>query len=713
MVNEFENIKELSLDPVKREPFAPWAIFMLIAILPFLSMIAYLITSAITDNQELNVDRQFMDRIEIVSKAKADNIDLWLSESIMIAQRITHSRVIQMFSMDINDHDINFKSNDVKSPLGQQLIYIAEVLSTFVSQNDLVSAHLINRRSSEYVKSSNAPELSVNYAEFARHVFTSRTPQYSPLRMNGKNMLLDVYLPIFALKDMDKTSTDESDSQESSGKRVVGVLAITMSVKDKIQKIMQPSFSSLEGENIYLFQKVNGGIAMVRLDQENEGIFTQDKDYKALTEYKKVWDIYYLREQGKFDLSKIPKFGSQSNIIPRPGEILMVKYNSKILPLTIMSVLELGKAYKYLIIQRKQLQVIGQLVALMLFIMFLSFWWMHQEVRQRMLTEQYQNFADKVNAQRQLLLSINSAIVEHIGLKYFDGKYVYVNPPFAKFFKLNYTDVIGKNDASLYGEYVAQELKYMDQELLKGKKEIFEERSFVIHDKRHYFEISKAPFFDAHHKFVGIITVMRDVTEIVQERQLRERAMKNSMRSMMRIMERYDIHLVKHAKYLKNFVVDVAEKLNLSKEDKITLEICANLSQIGKIYVPIDILKSEVKLNDQDLLTYRTHIEDTAYILDTVDWGLPIVRNVYTMHEHLDGTGYPNKLESTDISKLSRILCVCDTFCNLVAPRRGHKIHTPEEAIKTMVNAKGKYDLAVIQVLAEVISEDERAILGS
>tara|TARA_R110000868_G_scaffold411733_1_gene708203 strand:- start:34408 stop:36549 length:2142 start_codon:yes stop_codon:yes gene_type:complete len=711
-MNEFENIKELTVVPSKKEPFAPWVVFMIISILPFLSMIAYLITNEITKSQEGNVDGRYMDRIEIVAQTKSDAIDEWLEGIVSTTQRITHSRVIQMFAMDVNEHEY---LQNPKDDMAQQLLYIGEILSTFVTQNEFVEAHLINRRTQAYLKSYGAGELPENYAEYTREAFTKREPIYSPLRMDGSHMLMDVYLPIFILKDMENKAKDQGgeETKHESGKRVVGVLVVTMSVKDKLKHIMKRSLNSLDGESLHIFQKVNGGVAMVRLNFDAEGIFTQDKDIDSLEEYKQVWSIFYLRTEGKFDLSKIPKFGSNSSVLPRNGEVLMIKKNVKKIPLVIMSVLSLKEAYTDLIIQRRQLQIIGQLIALMFFIMFLSFWWRHKEVRQRMLTEQYQNFAGKVNAQRNLLMSINSAVIEHIGLKYFDGKYVYVNPLFAKFFKLSYDDVIGSNDVKLYGDRVAAELEKMDKQLLKTKKDVFEERSFIIHDKRYYLEIVKSPFLDANHKFVGILTVIRDVTEIAQERHLRERAMKNSMRSMMRIMERHDMHLLKHAKYVKNFIADIADRLSLSAKDKLTLEISASLSQIGKIYVPIEILKSEEELNDQDLLIYRTHIEDTAYILDTVDWGLPIVKTVYAMHEHLDGSGYPNKLGSSDISKLSRILCVCDNFCKLVAPRRGNKIYTPEEAIKYMVNQKGKYDLSVIQLLAEVIHDDGSVMLDS
>ncbi|MAI08908.1 MAG: hypothetical protein CMF61_08125 [Magnetococcales bacterium] len=715
MVERFKQIKEVSIEPVKKEAFAPWALFMLISILPFLSMMSYLTTSSIIENQELDIDGRFMESMEITARNKAHNIDRFLEEVVSVSNRVTHSRNIQMFVMDVNESGFD---EEFTGDLERKQLYIEEVLQTFKSQNNLQNVYLVNRRANIFVGTEMGEdvEFPLNYNVNSRDVFINKEILYSPLRMDGHRMLMDVYVPIYALKgfkgDGSSALIDGGESDFEETNQVSGVLIMTFSIKDKLIDLMNSGEKSpIEGQYITLFQEVSGGVEMVRLNSEHEGIYSQDKDALSRTIYKRDWDIYYLKEEGKHDLSKVPKFGTQSQTMPRPGEILTLKVNTKNLPLTIMVYLELQDAYKDLMLQRRQVHVIGQLIALIIFVFVLAFWWKAQDIKHRNLAEQFRGFSEKVNAQRRLLMSINTAVNEHISLKYFDGKYLYVNNAFCKFIKMKEDEILDKTDADIFGSKIAEELKEMDKEVLAKKQTVLEGKSFIIKDKRYHLEISKTPFLDGNKKFVGITTVVKDVTELVHERQLRDKAMKNSMRSMMRIMQRYDEHLVAHAKYLKSMVLKMAEHLNLSMEETTTLEVSANLSQLGKIYVAKDILSSKSELNDHDLVTYRAHIEDTAFILDTVDWGLPIVKTVYAMHERLDGTGYPNGLHAVDISKLSRILGVCDQFCELVSPRRGHKIYTPEGAIKWMVNQKGQFDLSILQSLAEVISEDESAAL--
>lgn len=711
MKEQFKRIKEISLDPVRKDSFGPWAFFMLLFILPFFSMIAYLLTSNLAEKQEQNIDGRFLESMEITAQNKVRNINKWLEEAVLVTNRITHSRIIQMFTMDVNESE---QGEDFNGPLEQRRLYIEEVLSTFVAQQQYIEkAYLINRRAQIFVGVEEAIDPSQGYNTTAREVFMNRQLKFSPLRMDGERMLMDVYIPIFSLKDFEeknKRSLTVNGKWEETN-QVAGVLIVTISVKGKLIEFMEVKNEALEGQHIYLFQEISGGVEMIRLNKAHEGIFSQDKDAMAKEVYKEAWAIYNLREQGKHDLSKIPKFGTQSNVIPRPGEILMLKAKLKTIPLSIMIYLELNQAYQDLLLQRRQLHFIGQLIAILLFVFILALWWKMQDVKHVSMAKQYREFSKKINAQRHLLMSINGAVKEHISLKYFDGKYVYANEAFCHFISLKEHEVLGKNDADIFGEKVAEELKEMDKNVLKSKKAVFEDKSFIIKDKRYYLNISKTPFLDGNKKFVGITTVVKDLTEITQERQLREKAMKNSMRSMMRIMQRHDDHLVKHAKYLKTIVLELSEKLGLDHKEITTLEICANLSQIGKIYVPKNILTATGALNDKDLITYRAHIEDTAFILDTVDWGLPVVHTVYAMHEKLDGSGYPNGLSASDITRLSRIMAVCDRFCKLVCPRRGFKVYTPEEAIKWMVNQKGKYDLSIIQTLAEMITDDEAIVL--
>ena len=123
-----------------------------------------------------------------------------------------------------------------EGPLLQRKLYIEGVLETFRSQQSFETVYLANRRAQVFTGQNDSSVLPSNYNAIVRDVFISRKTVFSPLRMDGEKMLVDIYLPVFALKGFEgqqKRSLTVDDEWEETNK-VVGVLMATISVKDQL-----------------------------------------------------------------------------------------------------------------------------------------------------------------------------------------------------------------------------------------------------------------------------------------------------------------------------------------------------------------------------------------------------------------------------------------------------------------------------------------------
>ena len=81
---------------------------------------------------------------------------------------------------------------------------------------------------------------------------------------------------------------------------------------------------------------------------------------------------------------------------------------------------------------------------------------------------------------------------------------------------------------------------------------------------------------------------------------------------------------------------------------------------------------------------------------------LPIIRN---HHERYDGLGYPDRLASSSIPRLARIVAVCDSYDALVTDRPYRKARSVDEAIATLADGAGKqWDPEVVEVLVGELS---------
>lgn len=696
-----DNTKKLTLSPNKGHKGMSWVVFAIFMLLPFFCMLAYFFANHATNTYIKKADANFEKYMRLEAQAQAASLSNWLESASSTASRVTKSRTIQSFIQQVNEQpSIN---GELPKNLQVQKSLISEMLSTFAHQNNFSGVSLINRRAQNVVSSAKTMGLAGDYEERSRDVFKTYAKQYGKTRMNLDKLVVDLYVPI-------KVRQIQQGQEKIS---VVGVLTMAAPVGEPLQKIFKQSSMALTGEISRVFEKSEKGIpALILFEGKNKGIYTQDKT-SAEKKYKALWRLFSAEKQGKHDLRRIPQFG-QTGVLPRVGEVLMYKTPVQKSPYIIMSVLNLQEAYEDVFLFRKQTHIISQLCAIMLFIVLLTVWLKFKSSRQKAVAEAYHSFADTVNTQRNLLVNINNAVKEHITLKYFDGHYIYANPSFSSLFDMQPDETIGKRDKDFFDEKIVEEFKEMEAQVRQKQEPVYAEKTFKINGKKYSFEISKSPFIDTTGTFVGITTIARDISELFEARELQERFLKNAMRALTIIMKKHDAYITKHAKYLTHISKALGEKMGLKKEDLSTLEICATLGQIGKIFVDAKILKMpKYEMDDETLERYLEYIETSAYVLDSVDWRLPVVKTVYAMHEKLDGSGYPNGLKGDDISRLARVLCVCDAFCAMTAPKHGEEHFTPEAAIKNLAEQKDAYDITVVQQLAEMISQQEDILMLS
>lgn len=100
------------------------------------------------------------------------------------------------------------------------------------------------------------------------------------------------------------------------------------------------------------------------------------------------------------------------------------------------------------------------------------------------------------------------------------------------------------------------------------------------------------------------------------------------------------------------------------------LRLAAILPDIGKIYVPAEIIIKPGALSDAEYALMQTHCSVGHDILQHLAAPNPLAEIVYTHHERLDGSGYPRGLSGDQIIMEARILAVADVF-DAVAAIRG------------------------------------------
>jgi putative nucleotidyltransferase with HDIG domain len=128
------------------------------------------------------------------------------------------------------------------------------------------------------------------------------------------------------------------------------------------------------------------------------------------------------------------------------------------------------------------------------------------------------------------------------------------------------------------------------------------------------------------------------------------------------------------------------------------------LHDIGKIGIKSEILTVKKKITESDFQTIKSHCENGAKILDSIDFPWKIRPIVIHHHERYDGKGYPSGLKGREIPIGARILSVVDAFAAMTANRPYRRSLTKEEAIQELhKNVGTQFDPEVVEIFTGVI----------
>ncbi len=141
-----------------------------------------------------------------------------------------------------------------------------------------------------------------------------------------------------------------------------------------------------------------------------------------------------------------------------------------------------------------------------------------------------------------------------------------------------------------------------------------------------------------------------------------------------------------HSRKIANLAYKVSKHIGYSEEKCIKMKIAGLLHDIGKLAIPTSILDKAGPLSNEEFSTIKSHVYYTGIILNMIKDIPDISSWSSNHHEKLNGDGYPNNLDSMDISEECRILCVCDIFQALTEDRP-YRNGLPQDMAMSILNS--------------------------
>lgn len=623
-------------------------------------------------------------RLNLLAHSRAEMVKAWLVNLSTQGDRLIKSDLFRLYAAEVDAIQgdlsgifgaVGLSEGEYEgdgAELAAQLPMMQNMLREFSTYSGFSNARILNAVGEAYIATDgHLPPMDTSQLVLAQRAVKDKKPVFSPLRKTQQGLVLDVYVPIFP-----------PDAREKYDP-AIGSLMMTRQVAGKITDLLSNSALSAKGERTRLMQNTNGTFYEVT-----------------------PWSSEGLSEVGMpivLDQSGDIAFGDRSSLSDQQREVYSLGVSIPDTDWWIVQESDYDKAMKPLELFNRTVYIVAGLGILTALLMAGLAWWVLAGVQSQRVADEFRQLANQIEEQKRFIDSINSNIDEFITLKDTEGKFTYVNDAFAEAVGRDKDELIGMDAAAVFGFDTAKRLCSKDEIVHTEGRKVTISESVFLHSQEYQFQISKSPYCGVDGVCEGIVEVYRDITEFVAVQEKNKRLIQRAMEALGSTIEAADPYLGGHTKLLAGLSVEVAKVLNLPESEVAEIETAANLSQIGKMFVPNDILTKPGKLTDEEKETMEKHVEHAHRILKDIDIAEGVLMAIYQMNERVDGSGYPQQLKYNEIILNARILSVLNVFCAMIRPRSYRGAKDPQQALEILANDSVKFDAMVVDGLAQVL----------
>ena len=173
-------------------------------------------------------------------------------------------------------------------------------------------------------------------------------------------------------------------------------------------------------------------------------------------------------------------------------------------------------------------------------------------------------------------------------------------------------------------------------------------------------------------------------------------------------VETRDPYVAGHQRRVADLARAIAIEMKLSYEVVEGTYLAGVIHDLGKIYIPSEILSKPGLLTKNEFNLIKDHPQAGFDILKTIEFPWPIAQITYQHHERLDGSGYPLGLSKENILIQARIIAVADVVEAIASHRPYRPALGIEAALKEIYERKEThFDPVVTQICLKLFSEKE------
>ena len=169
------------------------------------------------------------------------------------------------------------------------------------------------------------------------------------------------------------------------------------------------------------------------------------------------------------------------------------------------------------------------------------------------------------------------------------------------------------------------------------------------------------------------------------------------------------LHIKTATEMMLRQLIKITDVYHLTEADIALITTASSLHDIGKIYIPEEILNKPGRLTDEEFKIMKTHSKLGADIIQDIHLPQekPLVHTAWEIcrwhHERWDGKGYPDGLKGEEIPISAQVVSIADVYDALTSERCYKKAFDHDTAIKMILDGQcGQFNPILLKCLKEL-----------
>ena len=222
------------------------------------------------------------------------------------------------------------------------------------------------------------------------------------------------------------------------------------------------------------------------------------------------------------------------------------------------------------------------------------------------------------------------------------------------------------------------------------------------------FKTDVLPLESAGETSASVLLVMQDITDLVAANQRSENLFRQLISTLTQIIDARDPWSKHHSTRVADVAAAMAKEMGWGLEQQDAMQTAGQLVNLGKIFVPIDILTKQSPLSEDELALVRDSISKGARLIADVGLKESVAETLEQMREHWDGSGEPTGRAGDAIEPGARLLAVANAFVGIVSARAHRKSLGFDKAVDILQGDAGKrFERRAVAALQNILENKD------